>query len=176
MNQKNKNGIYVGISLAVAIGDGICKALAKKHLSNGEEKELFHGKVRLRLLFNPGAALGFLKNKRELLLAENSLLLGIAIAGFWQILREKGHVLAKLALALLVGGGASNLLDRLTQGKVTDYFSLHVPERFKGLRKIVFNLSDVGVFLGSVLYLISKSIPWPVRKRAANVSQDASKL
>jgi signal peptidase II len=176
MDQKKQNGIYVGISLFIIVSDGLCKAWAKRHLSQKEEKELFGGKIRLRLLYNPGAALGFLQKKPSLLLAGNSLLLGGAIGWFAQTLRGKGQTAKKLALALLVGGGVSNLIDRVRCGSVTDYFSLNVPERFQRLRNVVFNLSDMCIFLGTLIYFISKSIPCPVRKRAASASQDASKL
>jgi signal peptidase II len=176
MDSKKQNCIYVGLSLGVMATDGLCKAWAKRHLSEKREQEVCGGRIRLRLLYNPGAALGFLKKRPQLLLAGNSLLLGSAIGCFLQELRREGEPLKKLALALLVGGGSSNLIDRVRQGSVTDYFSIRVPERLKSLGKVVFNLSDACVFLGTFLYLISKSIPCPVRNRAASASQDASKL
>ena len=56
--------------------------------------------------------------------------------------------LCRLGLALLAGGGLSNQLDRYRKGYVVDYFS------FRQLPQVVFNLGDIGIFLGALLTLL----------------------
>ena len=55
----------------------------------------------------------------------------------------------KTGVALLLGGGLSNLYDRYTKGHVVDYFHINIgPKR---LRNIIFNISDFCVFIGALL-------------------------
>ena len=49
-----------------------------------------------------------------------------------------------------MGGAGSNTLDRIRDGKVTDY--IHI--RIGVLKKAIINLADMAIFLGSILYLL----------------------
>lgn len=67
---------------------------------------------------------------------------------------EKGRTLEKLGLSIALGGAVSNLYDRLVRGYVVDYFSIE----WKRLKKVVFNLGDMFVFLGSAVFIISQAV------------------
>ena len=58
-------------------------------------------------------------------------------------------ILVRLGGALVLGGGLSNLNDRITKGYVTDYVSFNV--KSEKLRRIVFNISDMCIAVGAVL-------------------------
>jgi signal peptidase II len=59
---------------------------------------------------------------------------------------ERADWLVRLALAMQLGGALGNLVDRLTEGTVTDFISLgSFP---------VFNLADACISLGVALLLI----------------------
>ncbi len=58
-------------------------------------------------------------------------------------------ILIKLGLSFVVGGAFSNVYDRLVRRYVVDYFSFNV--KWERLRRIVFNISDLFIFLGSFL-------------------------
>lgn len=148
---------WISIPLAIVLGDGAVKECAEKKLADGKEKDLFGGRIRLRLLHNDGVALGALGKKPKLVLVMNSALLGAAFGELVRMQKAEKRTLAKTGLALLIGGGASNLVDRMQRGYVTDYFSIHAGERFKKLQKIVFNCSDFCVFAGVLLYVLGKS-------------------
>ena len=76
------------------------------------------------------------------------LCLASGIAGAWTYLMgTKGKFMEKLALTLTLAGGVSNVYDRMVRGYVGDYFSI----RWKGLKKVVFNLGDLFVFTGAIL-------------------------
>ena len=104
------------------------------------ERSAFGGRVRLTALWNRGAAFG-LPLGREALIVLSTLALA-ATAAFW---RRRNPIGAGLVL----GGGLSNLWERLRHGKVLDY--LRFPAAPGKLGKYVYNLADLALFLGAVL-------------------------
>ena len=92
------------------------------------------GLIRLHKSYNSGFPFGFLKERPE-------LVKGIPLA-----------VTSAAAGAMVLGGAISNLYDRLVKGYVVDYFSIE----FKRLKKVIFNLGDIFVFLGSLVFLIGE--------------------
>lgn len=158
-----KQNIMLALPLAVALGDGVIKRAAEEKLSDEKTRKIFGGHVWLRLLHNPGVALGAFKKYPGAVLTANSGLLGAA-AGYLICLQKRpGAALAKTGLGLLIGGGLSNFIDRVRRGYVTDYFSLNFGERLKGLRRIVFNISDFCVFIGVFLCVIGKKTARSIR-------------
>lgn len=145
----------ITIPSVIVLCDGAVKKYAETKLADGKTRKLLGGHIRLQLLHNPGAALGLCKKNPKLLLAINTGLLGV-VAGKLAGMSKGEETLACTGLALLLGGGASNLIDRWRRGYVTDYFSIHAGERFRRLRRIVFNCSDFCVFLGCFLYLCGR--------------------
>jgi len=69
--------------------------------------------------------------------------------------------LVATSLGLIMGGAASNAIDRLTLGGVADFFSLHA----YGFYWYVFNIADVAIVAG-VVGLIYDSLG-PSRKDAS---------
>ena len=65
----------------------------------------------------------------------------------------RGNMGMKIGAGLLLGGGLSNLLDRLIRGHVTDYIRF-CKAKIKKLRRIVFNLADVFIAIGAVLLVL----------------------
>jgi signal peptidase II len=53
-------------------------------------------------------------------------------------------------MALFVGGGASNLFDRLARGSVVDFMNVG----FGPVRTGIFNVADMAILLGAVLVVI----------------------
>ena len=139
---------YIIMAASVIAGDGILKKRAEKELTDNKSKHILGGHIRIHLLHNPGAALGVWKEHPSYLLVLNSLMLGSVCGFFAHLFTKKGNVVAKTGLALAIGGGVSNLWDRIRRGYVTDYFSIHLGERFARLEKVVFNVSDVCIILG----------------------------
>ena len=68
----------------------------------------------------------------------------------------------KTGAALLLAGGACNCFDRLHQGFVTDYFSINC--KIEKIRKLVFNLSDFFIFIGTSLMVIGSVFPGKKKK------------
>lgn len=63
------------------------------------------------------------------------------------LLPKKGRNFEKISLCLILAGSFSNLFDRFRRGYVVDYLRI----KKKGLDKVVFNLGDVFILLGSLM-------------------------
>ena len=126
--------------------DQAFKARIEKEEKGTFPKELAISKGRIKLYqnHNEGFSFGILKGTRAVQLVP--LCVTSAFAGAWAYLMgTRGRILEKLALTLTLAGGVSNLYDRMKRGYVVDYFSIQCGK----LKKVVFNLGDIFVFLGS---------------------------
>jgi lipoprotein signal peptidase len=112
--------------------------------SSRRETEHFGGRIRLRSLWNEGAGFGLPVSRETVATASMGLL-----AGLWW--KRKQH---PVSTGLLLGGGLSNLAERLKQGKVYDY--VQFPTAPGKLKDYVFNLADFAIILGSVGLVLRK--------------------
>ena len=138
--------------LALYAGDEAVKKYMMHHLKDGEEKPVLGGKAVLRRLENPGAAMGIGKEHQKLLNISVGAMLGVLSIRLFQA-EKKGSKAEKAALSLLLAGGLGNLTDRVCQGHVDDY--IRIPCRQEKLSRIVFNLADVFIAVGTGLTVIS---------------------
>ena len=146
--------IYGVIIFLLATAD-----LIVKQLIEGQKAETFprplegsNGKILLYQNHNAGFPFGLLEKYGDLVrmlpLAVTSALAGALAA----LAAGKEQVVRKLALATVIGGSLSNLYDRFVRRYVVDYFSIQIGP----LKKVVFNLGDVCVFLGSVVLILAE--------------------
>lgn len=140
--------IFVLIAIVIFGTDMLLKNYADSNLTFGSEKPVWKGKILLTRYHNRGAAMNFMQEKKEWLLALSSAVFGAVIVLFAAAFRKKGSGLYQLGLACIAGGAASNLADRVRKGYVVDYFS------FSFLRRIIFNIGDLFIFLGSAILMI----------------------
>ena len=144
---------WTGILIGVFLTDTILKSRAEKHLSDKAVREIAWDKILLRKLHNYGIACN-MGEKHPKLVEYGTLSVWIAVLlTLLRMLKKPlGKVqgaLIRLGGALVLGGGLSNLNDRITKGYVTDYFSFNV--KCEKLKRIVFNLSDMCIAVGAVL-------------------------
>ena len=143
--------IFILILLSVFSGDLLLKKYVESRLSEQEERRIFGGKILIRKVHNHGIALGSLADHPTLVKRGTfGLILALAVY-FITLLAKKGSSIRKAGIAMLLGGALCNWFDRFHQGFVTDYFSFNV--KWKKLKQIVFNLSDLCIFLGAILCL-----------------------
>ena len=116
-------------------------------LRNCHNKNMVFGKIKLDE-----------ESCRELSLAG----LGCVLGEYWHEL-IRGRRLGRMGLAMVLGGGMSNYMDRRNKGYVTDYISFNVKN--KDMRRMVFNLSDFCIAAGTVLWAVSSLLPDKKRKR-----------
>jgi len=143
--------IYLLIIVAFVLAEHKIKDYIDKNRKLGEQQEILNGKIIIRKHYNEGAFLNFMEEKKELLKVISCTGLGLLLLLFAFALPKKGKALYKLGLSLVLGGAISNVADRISRGHVVDYFSIN----YKKLKTIIFNLSDMMIFLGSFLVLIA---------------------
>jgi signal peptidase II len=56
-------------------------------------------------------------------------------------------------LALLIGGGVSNLVDRISRGAVVDFLNLGIGS----LRTGIFNVADMAIMSGIALLIVRRT-------------------
>ncbi|MCI9644510.1 MAG: signal peptidase II [Oscillibacter sp.] len=119
-------------------------AAARRYLdrASSQERSFLEGRVRLKVLWNEGAAFG-LPIPAEALPLASAAALGLLWA------RRKR---CPLGTGLMLGGGASNLRERLAEGRVCDY--LQFPRAPGPWNRYAFNLADLCVFSGGALCLL----------------------
>lgn len=148
--------VFIGIIVLLAVVDLCIKNVIEEQKEENFPRPLDNtgGKIMLHKNHNSGFSFGFLKERPELV-----LMVPLAVASFlsgmlaW-LLSRKGNLTEKLALSLTLGGAVSNLYDRFVRHYVVDYFSIQCGK----LKKIVFNLGDMFIFLGAGILLISEVI------------------
>ena len=110
--------------------------------SSRRDADCLGGRVRLKAVWNEGAAFGLPIPRKALPLASAAAL----------VLLWGGRKRCPLGAGLILGGGLSNFRERLTEGRVCDY--LQFPRAPKPLDRYVFNLADLCIFAGGLLCLL----------------------
>jgi signal peptidase II len=145
---------FLAIVLTCIGCDHVSKVAAVSILETRAPIELLRGIVRFELAYNPGAFLSLGAGLPPLVrsaLFGVTVPLGVVLVSVLLLRRRGLDTWTRVALALLVGGGLANGLDRaLHQGVVTDFVSLGIG----GLRTGIFNVADVAVIAGVAAMLV----------------------
>jgi signal peptidase II len=132
------------IAAVTVAADQAVKALVRGTIARGDAVDLVLS-VKLVNVRNRGIAFGLLSDGGVLLVVF-ALLALIALLIFFH--RHRDRPLVWLPTGLLIGGAAGNLIDRTTEGAVTDFIDLPAWPAF--------NLADVAITLGvfALLYVL----------------------
>ena len=136
--------VALGLALAVFVLDQGLKSVVEASIRAGESIPVIPGFLSITHVRNDGAAFGILGGSQLLLLVGSVVAVGVVL---WMLFAEQRSKLATLACGLILGGAAGNLLDRLTNGEVTDY--VHFSFWY------VFNAADAAITVGVALLLLS---------------------
>ena len=141
---KKKKWLFWVIVAIVLIVDRITKELAPGIPAEGIE--VIPGIVGLRYAENQGAAFSMLSGAPRLL---GVLSLVLIVGGFVWLRKKKFSTFPLVGLALMAGGAAGNMFDRLIRGYVPDM----IETRF--ITFPVFNAADSCLVVGCILLIIS---------------------
>ncbi|MCI9032139.1 MAG: signal peptidase II [Clostridia bacterium] len=156
--------IELVILAALLVVDLIIKAVVDANMNVGQSITIIPKFFHITYTRNYNAAFGSAFGLEKLLGPTGVrvtllIITGIAIAFFAVFLvRTRGkHITGRLGLALLVSGALGNFVDRLFLGYVRDfveieYFGLDLP--LIGSSFAIFNIADIGVTVGVVLFLV----------------------
>jgi signal peptidase II len=142
------------LAVTVTIDRGT-KIAAGSLLADSPTQSCLDGLVSLTYTENPGAMLSMGATLPDgprfwlLTVGNGVLLLGMAMYMFFAQELTTG---LNAGLALMVGGGGSNLFDRImNDGNVVDFVMIN----FGPLATGVFNAADVAITLGVLLFLVA---------------------
>jgi len=146
-------GSYLLLALAVLGLDQWTKWLIERHLPVGTSNEIVRGVLHISHLRNTGVAFGLFADHGAsggawLLAALGLAAIGIVTVYFRRARRD--DVVLLLALALVLGGAAGNLLDRVATGAVTDFVGVYLGS----YRWPDFNVADSAISIGLVLLVL----------------------
>ena len=142
--------IKVIVFIAVLIFlDLLTKNLASNNLKYGLSNETFFPFVDFLLIYNSGIAFGIF-NDQGIYASYFLLILTLLICSYliWLIYKEKDFK-KKIALSFITGGAFGNILDRINDGKVTDFLHLKLMD----FSFFVFNLADLFITIGAILII-----------------------
>ena len=148
--------LYIGIVLTILILDLGIKDTIEETDSTSFPKDLegTNGKIVLHKSHNDGFAMGLFRSKPEMVKMVPLMVVSAVGGIFAWLYPKKGQHVDKLAIAMVLGGALSNVYDRLYRGYVVDYFSI----QWKKLKKVVFNLGDIFIFLGAGLLMVAEIV------------------
>jgi signal peptidase II len=144
----------VSIIAGVVILDRITKLYIQRNFSPWDTKPVIAGFFNIVHAENPGAAFGFLSESHSeyraiFLLGVSLVVIGIIGTMLFRRSVKKSPVL-EIALALVFGGAAGNMYDRLFRGTVTDFLQF-----FFGTYEFPsFNAADSAITIGACLLLL----------------------
>ncbi|OAV44870.1 signal peptidase II [Lewinella sp. 4G2] len=146
---------WLPVAIAIAITvilDQWTKQLAIEHLQGQPDQFYLNDILRFTFVRNTGAFLSlgadFGPVLRTLLLEGFPAILLVALLVY--IFRERRlNGWQVVALALIVGGGLSNIVDRLMLGHVVDMLHL----KLFGLQTGIFNVADMAIMAGMFIML-----------------------
>ncbi len=146
--------LFVQLALALFQIDLAVKQEVEQLPEQEEEHLLPGGLVGVKRLHNHGMAGGrAVGHMREIIKISGIMTLGCIGAFIRSLIKSAGNV-ERAGLAILTGGALSNLYERCRKGYVVDYIRFHSP--WKRLNRLVFNLADFFIFIGSALIVLGK--------------------
>jgi signal peptidase II len=155
-----------GTAAAILALDRLTKWWIERHVTFLDTRRIIPGFFDIIHSENRGVAFGLFNNStsqwRTTLLILGALVAVIAVSVLlWK--PERLDTASRWGFALVLGGAAGNLLDRILWGRVTDFLLFYAGQ----YQWPAFNVADSAVVIGSGLLVIDLIRP---KRRTANVS------
>jgi signal peptidase II len=149
---------WLWLALAVVLLDRASKAWFEARTVEGWRQEVIHNFIYLVHSRNPGIAFGVLADSassitRVILIAGSLAVISVLA---WLLVTGKiASAAGNAGLALLLGGAAGNVSDRIFHGAVTDFFEVW----FGSYHYPAFNVADSAITIGAALVLLDVLFP-----------------
>ncbi len=146
--------LYPLVIIAVLAADQLSKAWVVANFSLYQRQEVIAGFFNLVYVTNPGAAFSLLADVDSpwrhyfFLAVGGAAMVGLTVVN-WRLRHD--NRLYSLALALIVGGAAGNLIDRVRYGAVIDFLDFYLGKAHWP----AFNIADSAICLGAGLFIIT---------------------
>ena len=156
------SGRWLWLIVAVLLADRGMKYAIERSTAEGFRRELVPGVAWLVHSTNPGIAFGLFAGSSSHWISIVLIAIAASVVFFLAWLLASGHAggtPTQIGIALIAGGAAGNLLDRIVHNGVTDFLELHVGR----LEWPAFNLADAAITIGAffVLYEVLRGTRQP---------------
>ena len=146
---------------SVIVADQITKLMVVLELGLHESVPVIGGLFDLTHVRNTGAAFGFLNAVdfpgKPIVITVVALAALVGVSLYASQL-PAAHWLARLGLALILGGATGNLIDRLRQGYVVDFVDVY----WANWHFWAFNVADAAISVGVAIIVVDLLRPAPV--------------
>lgn len=121
------------------------KQLASTHLKGSSGISIIKDVFELYYLENRGVAFGMMQNQKPIIITVGLIMMIVVFFFMFRVKEAKNAAFARVCLILIAAGGIGNMIDRLCNDFVTDFFSfvlIHFP---------IFNVADIYIVVGTIL-------------------------
>jgi|GEM_PF-393290 len=136
----------VVIVVLIVLLDQITKYLAVTYVKPQISVPLIEGVFNFTYHENKGAFLGlFADNRWVFLIASTVAIIAMTV---YLIKAKNVHILVRISVAMLIGGGIGNMIDRTVLGYVIDFLDAAI------IRFPIFNVADSFITIGAGLMIV----------------------
>jgi signal peptidase II len=159
---------WLALLVLVALAADQATKFAVEHFTSaGSERVLVPGLLNLVHTSNPGVAFGLFADSDSPWLPVILVIFSAAVIGFliWLLATGRaGGRLGQAGMALILGGAAGNVFDRVMRHSVTDFIDFHVGTH----HWYTFNVADSAIVIGAGLVVIELLNDWkhPAHEKA----------
>ena len=155
------------LGVVVFVADQATKYFVERFTPVAEYKVLIPGFLNLVHTDNTGVAFGFLAGSGMRWMTTALIIFSMAIIGLlvWLLITGRGGSwLGQSGLALILGGAAGHVADRLFRRSVTDFIDFHIGN----YHWYTFNVADAAIVAGAGLIVLELLHDWrhPSHERA----------
>jgi signal peptidase II len=145
--------VELWIAGGIVVCDQVTKALIRSRFELHETVAVIPGFFDLARVHNYGAAFGLMNTLdfpfKTALLASVAAI-ALASLALYAATLPAHQRLARMGLAMIVGGAAGNLIDRVVSGFVVDFVDLY----WRGWHFWAFNVADAAITVGVALMIL----------------------
>lgn len=145
--------LEIRLSVAVVAIDQLTKAMVRATLPLHDSRTIIPGLVDFTHVRNTGAAFGFLNavdfpfKTVVIALIATAALIGV---GMYAASLAHHQLIARVGLALIIGGASGNLLDRVIAGSVVDFVDVY----WRNWHFWAFNVADSAITIGVAIMIL----------------------
>ncbi len=142
------------LALAVLVADQITKRAIERVLDPGGEAVIIPGLLNLVHTENRGVAFGIFSDTHSAWVVWTLILFSLGVMGLlvWLLGGDRiSGAAGQVGAALILGGAAGNVLDRVLRHSVVDFLDFHL----RSYHWPAFNLADSAIVVGGALVVLS---------------------
>jgi signal peptidase II len=141
------------VAVAVIVADQLSKYAVDKLTPLGSLQVVIPGLLNLVHTDNPGVAFGLFADSQAPWRAPLLVLFAAVVIGLiiWMLATGRaGGPMGRYGMALILGGAAGNVVDRVFHHSVTDFIDFHLG----AYHWYTFNVADSAIVIGAALVIV----------------------